>query len=540
MEYEDTTFPSSITGIKAVERILRLQANASDDKLIIDDSTFDENDSGQIGILYHLEGADGELIPNGRGAGVISLDEETNTISSIYLTKEHAKRGETDLITLKYASKIIEAASSFPLSSSSETKDSDSSSTSSAETEPTAQSPLSFGGLLGSNSIPNSSSAKGTLAEQYFGAWNDRDMDRAVSLFTDDVKYDDTAFPEPFQGKEKLDKHLKICANAFPVSFSFIVDKVIDGRDKITVQWHVENKGEQMPFTRGVSFYTVEAGKISTGIDFLEPSVFKTGELAISAKNVLKTIQDDKTRLIPVFLWAAYMYVVFFSDWFFGLPATALEERTWLEVRDLSLNFFLVSPILKLPFAPVVHPMLEGIFNLLLSWAAMFAGFLSDDRDDKPNVLPMLPTVAGMQFLTSAFLLPYLATRSVETKSPVYKEGLSAPAQLAESPLLGASMAFVGCGSVFWGLFARADDFGDLSERWTSLLQLLSIDRVGSSFIVDLIIFGLFQGWFIDDDVKRRGGDPSSLLARAGKYIPFLGMAAYLSFRPQLTPREEA
>ena len=128
----------------------------------------------------------------------------------------------------------------------------------------------------------------------------------------------------------------------------------------------------------------------------------------------------------------------FFSDWFYGLPATALEQRTWEEVRDLSLNFFLVSPILHLPFAPVVHPMLEDVFNLLLSWAALFAGFLSDDRPNKPNVLPMLPTVAGMQFLTSAFLLPYLVTRSNEQDDGVvYMEDLGQVAQITESRFFG-------------------------------------------------------------------------------------------------------
>ena len=50
------------------------------------------------------------------------------------------------------------------------------------------------------------------------------------------------------------------------------------------------------------------------------------------------------------------------------------------QVLGLSLNFWLVAPALGLPFAPALHPGLEGIFNLLLAWAAAFAGFLSDGR----------------------------------------------------------------------------------------------------------------------------------------------------------------
>lgn len=187
-----------------------------------------------------------------------------------------------------------------------------------------------------------------------------------------------------------------------------------------------------------------------------------------------------------------------------------LEQRTWEEVLDLSLNFFLVSPLLNLPFSPSVHPMLlEGVFNLLLSWAAMFAGFLSDDRDRKPNLLPVFPMVLGMQFLTSAFLLPYLAVRSSETpatisssidsKQAVALDDLPIVAQVAgESRVLPGLMSVVGSGSTAWFFLGRSGEYGvDLSERYASFIDLLSIDRVGSSFLADLTIFALFQGWLV-------------------------------------------
>jgi hypothetical protein len=317
------------------------------------------------------------------------------------------------------------------------------------------------------------------------------------------------------------------------------MDDKVDGGNKLILKWHVENDGKELPFTRGCSYYEVEKGKISRGIDVVEPAVFKTGGLALSAKSIRSNITEEPIRLVPLALWFAYMYVVFFSDWFCGLPATALEQRTWEEVRDLSLNFFLVSPILNLPFAPVVHPMLEGVFNLLLSWAALFAGFLSDERRDKPNLLPMLPMVAGMQFLTSAFLLPYLVTRSKEPRDQIYREDLPQVAQVTESRLLPVVLSTVGTGSIFWGIFARMQDFGGWNERVTSFLDLLSIDRVGSSFLVDLAIFALFQGWLVDDDLKRRGMPTQTALANVAKYVPFFGMAAYLTLRSPLPQREE-
>jgi hypothetical protein len=232
------------------------------------------------------------------------------------------------------------------------------------------------------------------------------------------------------------------------------------------------------------------------------------------------------------------MYIVFFSDGILpGANALQLEQRTWEEVRDLSLNFFLVSPLLNLPFSPTVHPVLEGVFNLLLSWAALFAGFLSDDRNDKPSVFPILPAVAGMQFLTSAFLLPYLTLRTSETMGEgeeVFVEDLDTPAQLAESKILGPLLGSVGAGSVVWAMMARMSDFGGLDERMSSFWQLMSIDRVGSSFLVDLAIFAAFQGWLIDDDLRRRGvaNDEQPILRNTAKFVPFFGLAAYMFLRP--------
>jgi hypothetical protein len=146
-----------------------------------------------------------------------------------------------------------------------------------------------------------------------------------------------------------------------------------------------------------------------------------------------------------------------------------------------------------------------------------------------------------MQFLTSAFLLPYLATRSTEDDvvAEIPRDEITTVIRVTENNILGLAMGFVGTGSIFWGLFARSDDFGDLATRYASLMDLLSIDRVGSSFLVDLAIFGLFQGWLVDDDAKRRGMDSTSILVKIAKYVPFFGLAAYLASRSEILVADE-
>jgi len=513
--FEDTDFPNAWTTQQELERNLRLLSELSNSPTLVIDEDIYDADAGKSGVAFRIQSGGGA---QKKGAAFFELND-AGLIRNAFVVKENDKSGESSLKILKLASDVI------GVTKNDSTTDDDSS-------------------MQSIESLPTSTSKSLTplsLPEQYFDAWNQRDMKQAVSVFAQDVEYDDTAFPVPFSGKDALEKHLNICAEAMPASFAFIVDDKIDAGEKVMVRWHVESNSEVLPFTRGCSWYTIENGKITSGTDLKEPAVFKTGGLSLFIDSFLSKVKEEPIRMIPTAVWATYIYVVFFSSWFYGLPATSLEVRTWEEVRDLSLNFFLVSPILGLPFAPVVHPGLEGIFNLLLSWAAMFGGFLSDDRKSKPNLFPMLPTVVGMQFLTSAFLLPYLATRSIEDKkeAKLPQEDITTVIRLTDSKILGSAMGIVGTGSIFWGLFARFEDFGDLATRYTSLIDLLSIDRVGSSFLVDLAIFGLFQGWLVDDDAKRRGMDSNSALAKAAKYIPFFGLATYLMLRSELLVAEE-
>ena len=496
--FEFASFYKTCEDVGSLERLLRLMQQAKSIKIFVIDRLI--SNDGAVGVKFHLETASGDPIDAGRGSAVFIMDDNNKSIvKDAFLVQESkSKPGEDSLNLLRQASVFMGDSSNN-------------------DTTPQSE-------------IPSNA------ALQYFSAWNRRDMKAAVDAFADDATYDDTAFPDPFVGKQKLENHLLLCADCFPPTFSFQVDNVIDAGDAVCVKWHVENNGNELLFTRGCSFYELNReGKIQDGIDFVEPAVIKPGGFELVVDTIKSQITDEPARLIPWSVWVAYIAIVFFSDGILpGANALALEQRTWEEVRDLSLNFFLVSPILNLPFAPVVHPMLEGTFNLLLSWAAMFAGFLSDDRKDKPNLLPMLPMVAGMQFLTSAFLLPYLALRSSESKSDVAKSDLPVITQACESPLLGGLMAGVGSLSLGWAFLARPE-FGQLSERLTSFAELLSIDRVGSSFLVDLVIFAIFQFWLVDDDLQRRGADnsKSSALASVCKFIPFFGMAGYLVLRPQ-------
>lgn len=379
----------------------------------------------------------------------------------------------------------------------------------------------------------------------------------------------------------------------------------------VAALWHVENDNGPLPYARGCSFYMVNPNTnlIVEGYDFPEPAVIKPGSSGLKLLSIASKLIDEPIRFVPFVVWTWYIYVVFFSNGILpGKDAFAFEAKAWEEVRALSLNFFYVAPVLKMNISPSVHPMLEAIFNTLLAWAFMFLGFLSDDRSGagsygrserkerdrdgrltsryyenliesqeeilpdgrivvppvsitKRNLLSMLPMVIGMQFLTSAFLLPYLFSRTSERSAvsstlerrprsiitrPLYKEELDDPARIiGEWRGLGVIMGIVGTFGVYWFFNGRVAEFGPplwtSPKRMESFMKLLSGDRVGASFIVDLVIFSCFQGWLVEDDWKRRGRsvDDERFLRNVAKYLPFWGMACYLTFRPGLPSRDE-
>lgn len=160
-------------------------------------------------------------------------------------------------------------------------------------------------------------------------------------------------------------------------------------------------------------------GLIIKGFDVPEP-VLKSGGFSLEILKFAKNIIQDPKRAIPLAAWVFYCWFVFISDIAPGLDALKLDPATWMSAVNLSLNYLLIQPLILPSFAPVNHPILEGIFNIMLLWATLFFGFILDGREvsRKPStkevetINTMTPYLFGMQLLTNAFYLPYLVTRA--------------------------------------------------------------------------------------------------------------------------------
>lgn len=234
--------------------------------------------------------------------------------------------------------------------------------------------------------------------------------------------------------------------------------------------------------------------------------------------------------LQKVFLWSAWLiYIAYLllSDLPPGNSLLHTQPATLQLALQLSLNFWFVLPALLPQASPVLHPALEGLFNLTIAWGLLFWGFATDGRQQRVSIVPFL---LGTAFLTNLFYLPWLALRQPNRNPPL--PPLSPFEKLAESRWLPGMLAIVALVAFAWAGWARPE-FGSLTDRWQALLQLSSSDRLAYSFWVDLAVFWLFQGWLVNDDLARRQWQ-SPFALWVARLVPFLGLVAYMLLRPRL------
>eukprot|EP00968_Pinguiococcus_pyrenoidosus_P016279 scaffold1550_cov245-Pinguiococcus_pyrenoidosus.AAC.4 len=414
-------------------------------------------------------------------------------------------------------------------------------------------------GLLGPTRgiiAPEATKAAKDAVSSYFENWNKRNMVAAVALFAEDCTYEDTLYPGKFSNREEVKMHLLRVAAAVPEDFQFCVDEIsasaLEGSDLINVgvQWHVEDgEGNPLPFSRGSSMYQVDrwSGLIKNGFDVVEPAV-KSGDFSLSLLSFATGFIKEPLKLVPAAFWGLYCWVLFLSESAPGLPATALDPKTWQMVQSLSFNFWLVLP---LGFPGLAAPgrsscsgqafvsILESRRLTRCSWGQdttrFWRGFSTLPSPGQASLLSLPwtadprasvpqwygprngrsvggPVLLGMQFLTNAFYLPYLVLRKPETETSLL---LSAPKSIAEAPerpekpvfakssvsnlsKLGETKLFpIVLGGVlsvciYWAIAGRPE-YGDLPMRLDSFIELAKSDRLTFAFVVDMVLFGVFQ-----------------------------------------------
>ena len=126
------------------------------------------------------------------------------------------------------------------------------------------------------------------------------------------------------------------------------------------------------------------------------------------------------------------------------------------------------------------------------------------------------PSIA-LQFLTNAFMVPYMAVREKlpESKAAQRKEK---PRPLPSySKLLGGLAFFIAGVSAVW-LFAGRPEYGGLDTRWQFAVEQFQGNRAFWAFVLDLALYSVWQSFLMEDC-----GAPAKY-----RYVPFFGLAAWL------------
>lgn len=225
--------------------------------------------------------------------------------------------------------------------------------------------------------------------------------------------------------------------------------------------------------------------------------------------------------------WVVYVGYLLLSDLPPGPSLLHTSLETLREAWALSLNFWLVLPAVFPSQAPILHPALEGLFNLVVTWGLLFWGFAVDGRQQR---IPILPFLIGTAFLTNVFYLPWLGIRQPHRDRPLLPlNRLEAITENCAFPIALLIMILASCAWAAWG----RSGFGDVGDRWADLVEIVQSDRLAYSFWIDLLVFWLFQGWLVPDDMARRQWqDPVALWS--ARLIPCLGLVIYFLRRPSI------
>eukprot|EP00258_Populus_trichocarpa_P014123 XP_002325950.2 uncharacterized protein LOC7475760 isoform X1 [Populus trichocarpa] len=133
---------------------------------------------------------------------------------------------------------------------------------------------------------PSVESASDVVRSFYEGI-NGHDLDSVEELIAENCVYEDLIFPRPFVGRKAILEFFNKFIDTVSKDLQFVIDD-ISNEDSfaVGVTWHLEWKGKSFPFSKGCSFYRLDAvnGKrqIIYGRDSVEPAV-KPGEAALVA-----------------------------------------------------------------------------------------------------------------------------------------------------------------------------------------------------------------------------------------------------------------
>ncbi|XP_016454090.1 uncharacterized protein LOC107778355 [Nicotiana tabacum] len=91
---------------------------------------------------------------------------------------------------------------------------------------------------------------------KYYSSLNNKDLNQLALLISEDCFFHDFSFPQSFQGRKEVLKFLEQLIASMGQNIEFNIDNIYEGVDLTTiVNWHLEWKKKEVPFTRCCSCY---------------------------------------------------------------------------------------------------------------------------------------------------------------------------------------------------------------------------------------------------------------------------------------------
>lgn len=245
--YQDSQYVGAFTNTNDLARHFAQQADLLPPgcQLVLETIAVDPV-NGNIGTRFHIEEQDGSVVPLTRGCSFYTTNDNGLITSGFRVLEMLVKPRKQDV------DNMVSSASRVFANIVQQEKPS---------------------------ALMSEPSASLSIIEQYFDAWNNRDMEAALDCFVEECVYqtEDPVFVETFKGKAALRDHLVKNASVLPSSCRIILDNLaIDPTNgSIGTRWHLEISGIAVPNMQGCSMYTTDllTGLLTSGFDVTEAPV---------------------------------------------------------------------------------------------------------------------------------------------------------------------------------------------------------------------------------------------------------------------------
>ena len=136
-----------------------------------------------------------------------------------------------------------------------------------------------------------------TNAKGFYDSWNNKDVEKAISYFSDDIIFNDAQYEKPFVGRKEVRDYLQECADSL-TGWSFVIDDYAEdvSSKNVGLKWHVsDSSNSPLPFpNKGISFLKFDdKGLITECNDMVEPTV-KTGTFQLPLLRVISKLLNIK------------------------------------------------------------------------------------------------------------------------------------------------------------------------------------------------------------------------------------------------------